>query len=50
MTAQCTGETTRVVRVTFHKKKTEVLRKKPFEMSKEETRRFRKRDLWRDGR
>lgn len=44
-----TSETTRVVRVTFHKKKTEVFRRKPFEAPPEETRLFRKQDPWKYG-
>jgi len=50
MTVQYTGETTRIVKVTFHKKKTEILRKKPFAGTESETRILRNNDPWKFGR
>ena len=47
---QCVKETTKIVRVTFDKKKTEILRKKPFELSSEDTKRLQTKDPWRFGR
>jgi hypothetical protein len=50
MTVQSSEKTTKILKVTFHKKKTDILRKKTFELSEAQTRTFRRRDPWENAR
>jgi hypothetical protein len=50
MPVQSSEKTTKILKVTFHKKKTDILRRKPFELSEAQTRTFRRRDPWGSGR
>jgi len=44
------GETTKFVRVTFHKRKTDIMRRKKFEISVENTGAASKKDPWKNVR